>query len=305
MGESRKAGTNPILWMIENPLGEEILEGTMGGLLTGAGQLGSDQPLGQTALQTAAAIVGGIGLGMLGRRAGAWAGRQLHSQPLKNQHGMLANLARTAGSETTTEGLKQQGAATKALIQESLVNNTASAMAAEAAADPAAFAARYGISAQQFDSMIPRVKAARQGAAALGALEQMGPEARSKLVQDLLADFQQVENAVTQRASGSIDEVLGKVQQALDKGDLDLSELGIGEDHPLMSRLRSGVAGLSGPVRPVTGEHVGRMLGRFLGDEVGIIGGLMGGNLLAQQLGMESPKDAKIRELEKQLANRS
>ena len=58
---------------------------------------------------------------------------------------------------------------------------------------------------------------------------------------------------------------------------------------------------LMNPVQPVTGEHVGRAVGRFIGDEVGVLGGLAAGSLLAQQLGIDSPKDQKIRELEQQL----
>jgi len=81
----RKAGSQLISFFLNDPLGEELLEGTAGGLIAGASQLGSDQTLGQTALETAAAIAGGIGLGMAGRRLGAMAGKQLHKGPLKQQ----------------------------------------------------------------------------------------------------------------------------------------------------------------------------------------------------------------------------
>lgn len=287
------AGSKLISFLLTDPLGEEILEGTMGGVLAGASQLGSDQPLGQTALETATAIAGGIGMGMLGRRVGARVGQMVHEGPLRNQEGMLAMLGRTLGSETTAEGLKHQGQMMKQAVQESLINETSARMAREAAENPAGFAERYGLTAETFARVAPQVKVGRTDAAALRGIEALPPEQRQKILDALLKEYEQVEQVIAKEAAGSIDDAINKAADSYKDSDERLP----GADRSVGETLRSFLD----PAPAVTGQNVGRAVGRFIGDEVGILGGLATGSLLAQQLGIESPKDRRIRELEAQL----
>lgn len=302
----RKAGSQLISFFLNDPLGEELLEGTAGGLIAGASQLGSDQTLGQTALETAAAIAGGIGLGMAGRRLGAMAGKQLHKGPLKQQDSIVANLARTLGSETTASGLRDQGVVTKSAIQEALVNETSARLAREAIDDPVEFAKRYGVSAEQFAQVLPNVKAGRTAAAAAEALQAMPPELREQALKKL-SEYEAVEKLITQKAAGSMDESIRDAAAAFDRvqGDLDPSDLEAIKEVLKGRNPSDAIRSLLNPAPPITGEHVGRAVGRVIGDEVGVLGGLALGSVLAQQLGMDSPKDRKIRELEEQLAGRA
>lgn len=302
----RKAGSQLISFFLNDPLGEELLEGTAGGLIAGASQLGSDQTLGQTALETAAAIAGGIGLGMAGRRLGAMAGKQLHKGPLKQQDSIVANLARTLGSETTASGLRDQGVVTKSAIQEALVNETSARLAREAIDDPVEFAKRYGVSAEQFAQVLPNVKAGRTAAAAAEALQAMPPELREQALKKL-SEYEAVEKLITQKAAGSIDESIRDAAAAFDRvqGDLDPSDLEAIKEVLKGRNPSDAIRSLLNPAPSITGEHVGRAVGRMIGDEVGVLGGLALGSVLAQQLGMDSPKDRKIRELEEQLAGRA
>lgn len=301
----RKAGTELIKFFMTDPLGEELLEGSLGGLMAGATQLGSDQSFGQTALETAAAIAGGIGLGMAGRRIGAHLGKKIHQAPLKQQDSMLATVARTLGSETTAGGLRDQGAMMKNTIQEALVNETSAQLAREAMSNPAEFAKRYGVSAEMFQEYAPAVQKGRTAMAAAEALKAMPPELREQAMKKL-SQYEAVEKLMTSRAADSIDELIEKVARSADdiQGEIDPADL------EQLQSLLGGSPGdamrsLLNPVRPITGEHVGRAVGRMLGDEVGILGGMAAGSLIAQQLGMDSPKDRKIRELEEQLAGRA
>jgi hypothetical protein len=298
----RKAGSQLIGFFLHDPLGEELLEGTVGGLMAGASQLGSDQTLGQTALETATAIAGGIGLGMAGRRLGAMAGKRLHKGPLKEQDSMVANLARTLGSETTAGGLRDQGVVMKTAVQEALVNETSAQLAREAMSNPAEFAKRYGMSAEQFTQLLPAVKTGRTAAAAAEAMKSMPPELKEQALKKL-SEYEAVEKLLTGQAAGSMDELIQSVASSVDRlqKDLDPSDLE-GLQAVLQGRNPSdAIRSLLNPAPPITGEHVGRALGRMIGDEVGILGGLATGSLLAQQLGIESPKDRKIRELEQQM----
>lgn len=291
--ERRLAGARLLAFLTTDPLGEELAEGTMGGLMAGASQLGSDQEWGQTALETAAAIAGGIGMGMLGRRIGAGLGKRIHRRDLANQEGLLASAGRMLGSETTAQGLKHQGQAMKSVIQESLVQETSARLAREAALDPAGFVSRYGITPEQLQRIDPQMRAGRTGAAALRTLETMPPEQRKAALDAILSEYEAVENAVAREASRGIDRTIESLAKDLE----DTPDKIPGTDYTPSEALR----GLLNPAPKITGEHVGRAAGRFLGDEIGIIGGLAAGSLLAQQLGMDSPKDRRIRELESQL----
>lgn len=310
MAEVRPAGMKILEFFAENPLGEEILEGTMGGAMVGASQLGTDKSPGQVALETATAILGGIGVGMAGRRIGAWAGKKMHAAPLKDQSGMLAFMGRSFGNETTAKGLKENAIMGREAIKEALINDTSATMAREAATDPAAFLGKYGVDPVVFQANLGAVQGGRVAAAGLRAMELMPPEQRQMLMRELqkkLGDYEAVENAVTGATRDSFDQAVKGVVADREKIGAEVDQMarevgagggGVGD---YVSRMLSG---LDRPVQQITGEHVGKAVGRFLGDEVGVLGGMAAGSLLAQQLGMESPKDRRIRELEKQLAGR-
>ena len=294
-----------LLWLATDPLGEEITEGTIGGLLAGASQLGTGQDLGATALSTAAAIAGGIGMGMLGRRLGRRIGEAIHHDPLKDQTGFVATLARLGGSETTAKGFQQQGAVAKEAIKQAILENTTSRMAYEAAIDPAAFAQRYGIEAEQFEQMLPKIKGGQQVQLALNTMQQMPADERKAMADALLSQYTAVENAVNKQAAGGIDEALAKVAKLNSKETQDKL---LQQPSEAMRKVSQGIGsaaeGMMGEVEPVTGGHVGQTVGRLFGDEIGVIGGFTLGNWLAGQLGFESPKDRQIRELQEQLAQR-
>ena len=314
----RNAG-DMLLWLATDPLGEEITEGTIGGLLAGASQLGTGQDLGATALSTAAAIAGGIGMGMLGRRLGRRIGEAIHHDDLKDQTGFVATLARLGGSETTAKGFQQQGAVAKEALKQAILEDTTSRMAREAAIDPAAFAQRYGIEAEQFEQMLPKIKGGQQVQLALNTMQQMPADERKAMADALLSQYTAVENAVNKQAAGGIDEALANIAKLNSKEAQDelLQELSKDPEfqaqappgfQEAMRKVSQGIGsaaeGMMGEVEPVTGGHVGQAVGRFLGDEIGVIGGLTLGNWLAGQLGFESPKDRQIRELQEQLAQR-
>lgn len=43
-GKTRKAG-DVLMWLLTDPMGEEVTEGVLGGLMAGGGMLASDQSL--------------------------------------------------------------------------------------------------------------------------------------------------------------------------------------------------------------------------------------------------------------------
>lgn len=285
------AGNKLIGFLLTNPLGEEILEGTMGGLLAGVSQIGSDQPLGQTALETATAIAGGIGMGMLGRRVGARVGQMVHEDPLRNQKGMLAMLGRTLGSETTGEGLKKQGAMLREAIHDDLLQGATRRMIHEAATDPAAFTTRYGITPDQFTRVLPHLRVGQDAASVLKRLESLSPEQRKRALDVILGDYTKAESSVRAEAADSMNRQFSSAAEKYKDVKLPGVDQSLGDVYGSM--LDS--------VADVTGRDVGRAVGRLVGDEVGVIGGMTAGSLLAQQLGFETEKDRRIRELEAQL----
>lgn len=303
MEEGRKAGTKLLQFFMTEPLGEEILEGTLGGLMVGASQLGSDQTLGQTALETATAIAGGIGLGAAGRRIGARLGRKIHEAPLKDQSGMLATVGRLTGMETTMEGVKEQGRRMRGLVEQGLMNESSTQMAREALSDPRAFQQKYNLNPQEFESLLSGVMAGRGASTAVRAYAELSPEQRAALLrqlQPMIDRYGNVEKAIAQNAVNNLDSNINDLAASLKKV---AAEEGMSADQrKVMGDIGGFIQGMNSPASPITGEQVGRAVGRFIGDEVGIMGGMALGSVLAQQLGMESPKDRKIRELEKQLS---
>jgi hypothetical protein len=298
---NRMAGAGLINWLLTDPLGEEIGEGVVGGLLAGLPGLAADQSLGQTALQTASAIAGGIGFGMVGRKVGAWAGDKLHEGALKDQGSMVATLARTLGSETTAEGMGDQLRQVKGVIEESLIQDRSAQMAREAAADPGAFAAKHGITAEMFNRMRPSVENGRVVHQALKMAEGLDPDTRQRFLDQLLKEYEPVENAISKAAAGSIDEGLGRASKEWKKTSIQDPEGAQKFKQMFGTDPAEMMESLRGKAKPVTGRHVGRAVGRLLGDEIGVLGGLAAGSALASAMGMQSPKDRRIEELERQL----
>lgn len=289
------------MWLFTDPIGEEVLEGTMGGLLAGLPGLAQDQSLGQTALQTAAAIAGGIGIGALGRRLGARLGSRIHKEPLANQDGQLATLGRLLGSETTAQGFGEQSRAMMGTLENNLRNRGSAVLMQEAAENPVAFAAKYGISADELSALNPLLNMGSTGVQSLEFLAQMKPEQRKQFIEKLTERYAKAESLIGNRAADTIDESLDSIaastRQHLQKNPEEAAQLrqmlGFGLDDVIDS--------LRTPASPITGEHIGRAVGRFIGDEVGVLGGLAAGGALAGAMGMESPKDRQIQELKRRL----
>lgn len=298
--ESRPAGLKIVEFFTNTPLGEEVLDGVMGGSVAGLSQVGSDKSAGQIGLETAAAILGGIGMGAAGRRIGARIGRAVHKDPLKDQGSMPAFIGRTFGNDTTAKGLKENAIMGREALKESILQDTSMRMAREAVENPQGFAAKYGVTPETFSKYAEQVKAGRMTAGAMKAVESMPPEQRKELLNKMAQQYSEVEDAIGTAAYSSFDEKLKHLVQNRDTAGQSVEEVfgvkGLGD---VVSR---SLEGLDRPVQEVTGAHVGKAIGRFIGDEVGVLGGMAGGSLLAQQLGIESPKDVRIRELERQLA---
>lgn len=291
------AGQNKFLSFLATPLGEEIFEGVGGGGMAGLSQIGTDTTLPEIALKTTGAIVGGIGLGMAGRRIGAAIGKRINPNALKNQEGMVASLSRTLGSESTIEGSKRQAQVMKSAVQESLVNETSAAMLEQAIENPNLFASKYGVTADQFQQVMPYVKQGRKAAVAARTFEMLSEKERHELVHTLKNTYKQVEQSVVTNASNNIDTTIRKAVNNPNLKDIIIP----GTDKSASQMFES----LLGSAPPVTGENVGRAIGRFAGDEIGVLTGLGVAGALAGPLGIQSPKDTKIKKLEQELNQRN
>jgi len=285
-------------FFIHTPVGEEILEGTTQGLLAGGALIGTEQSPEEIALKTGAGIAGGIGMGMAGRRMGAAIGKRIHPKTLKNQESILANIARTTGNKTTAEGLKQQGAAMKVTMQESLVKDSSERLIQEAMQNPHMFAKKYGINATEFQNTVPSVLKGRQAAAVANMYKDISPEQRKQLTDKVLGSYKQVEDLITTNASTNIDKTLSRM--AKDPALQDIKVEGLDEGLNVGKHIQD----LLKPTTPVTGEQVGRAAGRFLGDEIGLLGGIGIAGIVADQLDLTDPKDKTIKMLREQLRNK-
>ena len=291
------AGQNRVLSFLASPLGEEILEGTMTGGVAGLSQIGSDTTPQEVALKTVGGIAGGIGLGMAGRRIGAAIGKKIQPNALKNQEGMPATFGRLTGSESTIEGIKQQGQIGINLIQERLVQDTSAAMLEQAIENPNLFASKYGVTADEFQQVMPYVKQGRKAAVAARTFEMLSEKEKHELVHNLKDKYKQVEQAVVTNAANNIDTTIKKAVDNPNYKDVMVPGIDKSVSQVFESLLSSAP--------PVTGEHVGRAIGRFAGDEIGILTGLGIAGTLAGPLGIQSPKDTKIKKLEQELNQRN
>ena len=288
------AGTqNRLLEFLNTPVGEEVVEGVMGGGMAGVSQIGTDSPPEEIALKTVSAIVGGIGVGMAGRKIGAAIGKRINPNPLKNQNSPIATFGRLAGSESSVEGAKQQGRAMKLAVQESLINETSSAMLEEALANPNQFAQKYGVTADEFSQYVPAVKTGRKAAAAAEMWLGLSEKQRHDLVHNATAPYRKTEQAVASNAANRMDENIARMAKHPEAKKIEIPGTGKALSDVFDSLLQ--------PTLPVTGENVGRAVGRFIGDEIGIMTGLAAGGLVSNQLGIEDSRDKKIKELQSQV----
>ena len=295
-------------FFIHNPMGEEILEGTAGGLLAGAGTAaGGDIEFGDALIRTGSAIAGGIGLGMAGRRLGARIGKKIQPKALKDQESFVATTARMLGSETTVEGLKSQGNMLKNTVQQGLVNESVTNLVEQARKDPSMFQKTYNIDPQSFVKNANNVKYGNAGVAFLNTVKDISPEKRKILTDKImnemgLEEFSKSENLVRERASANIDNFVNAAM----KGELDSSATAelLKNTGSKSGSIAEIMKDMMSPKNPVTGEEVGRAIGRAAGDEIGVLGGLGVGSLISSGLGIDSPKDKQIKELEKKLLNR-
>jgi len=84
----------------QNEVFNEFQEGLLVGVPAGLSLIGTDISLPQVALQTAGAVAGGFGIGLLGKRIGASLGKRINPNILKDQEGILAGFGRAMGQET-------------------------------------------------------------------------------------------------------------------------------------------------------------------------------------------------------------
>jgi len=266
----------------QTPQGEEILEGTVGGLLAGVPMFFvQDQDPGTAALMTAGGVLGGIGVGMAGRRIGAAIGKHMHPAALKDQDGVVAALARTTGSESLMQGIEQQGRMMRGQVADYLVEKQAMDMVREGRVSP---------------QVMDELKGIRQMASVADALENATPEQRQAflsqagLTPEKVAMLSQLEKELTTGAADQMDRHILEIADIMERE---------GTEVPMVSA--DLLRGITKEPEAVTGEHVGRMLGRVAGDEIGVLGGVALGGLVASQLGVQSPKDAEIARLKQQL----
>jgi hypothetical protein len=125
---------------------------------------------------------------------------------------------------------------------------------------------------------------------------------RQRLLDQLLKEYEPVENAISKAAAGSIDEGLGRASEEWRKASIRDPKKGQKFRQVLGIDPAEMMESLRGKAKPVTGRHVGRAIGRVFGDEIGVLGGLAAGSVLASALGMQSPKDRRIEELERQVS---
>jgi hypothetical protein len=280
--KNRMAGLKAINFFT-SPLGEEVIEGTLGGTMVVAPQFFSEEDPRENALQLALAIGGGIGVGMAGRRIGASIGKRLHGGEIKNE---FANaIGGTMGQERMSTGI------THAMSQMSAMNTIGGLQTAGTrlrndlgALSDDAFKAAYPDLAKA--GLLPSTATPQQFEALSAFEQQLGRGVREQL----------------QEQAAEMGEYATKLKGAAADQSLGLS----GDQRELAAKMGELTEGLEGALLgrrdPVTGEHVGRAIGRFIGDEVGILGGVGIGALIAQGLGWQSSKDLEIARLNEELA---
>lgn len=277
----------------ENEIAQEALEGTMGGGLSGIALLGTDTPLPSIGLQTGAAILGGAGIGILGSHLGAALGKAIYRKPLKNQEGIVATLGRTLGSKTLKQGASETLRQGKGMIKKELVEQSSRQMIEEAMRNPKLFASKYGISAEEFQAMMPYVNQGRTVQSLLETYANLSKDQQAQLKSKLMDSYGRVEQAAANNAANNID-------NTLKTGAANARKMS--ETNPNFIPVADMFESLQNPMSEVTGEHIGRAIGRFIGDEIGIIAGMNLGRMAADQMGIKTEKDKEIEALQNELA---
>jgi len=279
----------------QNETFNEFQEGLLIGVPAGLSLIGTDVSLPQVVLQTAGAVAGGFGIGLLGKHIGAALGKRINPNVLKDQDSIIAGFGRGLGQKTIAKGAQETLRFGKAQIKQELKNQTSSQLLNEALQNPQAFAGKYGVDPEIFKKHHSSVKAAGQGRAALETLGNLSPEQRQQMgatAQNLMDQgFNQVENLINAQAAANMDSNIARMAALNKNKTVPGTDINIG----------NAFESLLNDSKPITGEHVGRAVGRFIGDEVGAVTGLGLTGMLASSLGMETEKDKKIKKLESQL----
>jgi hypothetical protein len=277
------AGQGLIEWA-QTPMGEEVLEGLTGGALAGVPLFFGDNDPKQAALATAAAIAGGIGMGMVGRRLGRHIGEKVHPGALADQDGLPATVGRVLGQETLGEALGEQGKVFRSQIADYLVNEQATKMR------------MGGASGKDLD----QVMGLRKVKGLADVIDNAPPEMRDHLLKALDEDLARLRPLEQELVNGAVETMDEKIKRMVASAD-EASASGV--DLPVPSSFVEALRGVGeGQAKPVTGGNVGMAIGRVLGDEIGVLGGLGAGMLAGQQLGLQTPKDREIERLKQELA---
>jgi hypothetical protein len=274
---------------LTSPLGEEVLEGVLGGTMVMLPQFFSEEDQRENLLQWGLSMAGGVGIGMAGRRIGANLGKRFHGDEIKNP--TIAMMARGMGEETISKGMA----------------NTIGELSAMNGFGSLQQASRQ-LKADLSSLSDPLFRKAYPQLAERGVL----PSTISQQQLDTLTTLQDEIGLMARRnvetQANDAKQELGGFKQKLTEALADESADLPPDVRALGSMLQDRIDpdaisdAILGKKDPVTGEHVGRAIGRFIGDEVGIMGGLLAGGLIANQLGWQSPKDKQIESLQKQLA---
>jgi hypothetical protein len=268
----RPAGSR-LIKTFTGPLGEEILEGVLGGSMVVLPQFFTEEDPRENALQLALAIGGGIGVGMGARRVGAAIGNHFHKDPVKNP--TLQMIGQTLGQETMSEGMR----------------NTMSMVATSRGLEKVS-TAQAGMLAHLRHNSDEAFAKAYPDLAAKGVLP-------SKLSPEQVDAIDAIENEVSRRAlmatAEENQELMARIKQAKAAGGMEAELANLITE-------KDAAAMLNGIAKPATGGDVGRAAGRVIGDNLGVILGAGAGAMIANELGWQSGKDAQIEELRRQLA---
>ena len=267
VGRVRPAGEK-LLHFFQTGLGEEVLEGVVGGGMAGAALLSTDQPIEQTALQTALAMAGGVGLGMGARRIGARMGRAINPNALADQQGLMASLGRMSGQEGLITGARDSISSMAQGMKRTMREGTIDDLTIAFRRNPQDIASKLGMSVEEVEQVLPLMARAD---------EVITPKAAQRI--DQMADGFKKDGAKMSASQSDQAQIAGDFQQFLGNA-------------------------MSSDPSLITGEHIGRMIGRAAGDESGIVGGLAIGGLIGNQMGWESEKDKQIRVLQEELGQR-
>lgn len=183
----------------------------------------------------------------------------------------------------------------KGMIKKEIIEQTSAKMAQEAISNPTVFAQKYGITAQEFQQQLPMIQKGTQVKAVLDTYETLDPKLKTQLKNQMAnainTNYAKVENVIAREAVENLDQNITR-----------MAELQQGKTVPGTSiDMGRAFGSLLDEAKAVTGENVGRAIGRFVGDEIGVVAGLAGGGALSSAMGIENPKDKRIRELEQQL----